>query len=243
VSFTIGAALEVRAVTKSVGEGPTRIDILRGIDLTVVSGEFVAITGPSGSGKSTLLHLIAGLDAPSSGSIRLGGEELRQLDDDQRALLRRRRLGLIFQSFHLLDILSAEDNIALPLSLAGRREADVRRRVSWALEVVGLSHRRKHLPGHLSGGEQQRVAIARALVAAPGLLLADEPTGNLDSDSGQRIMALLCDLVRRLDVALVLVTHDPACAAMADWSIHLRDGRAVDVPIVLKPSRSNRIAA
>ena len=163
------------------------------------------------------------------------------LDDDERALLRRQRVGLIFQSFHLLDILTAEENVALPLALAGMRESEVRSRVNWALDIVGLTARRTHRPGQLSGGEQQRVAIARAIVSSPELLLADEPTGNLDTESGGKIMRLLRDLVDRLNIALVLVTHDPNCASMADWGIRLLDGRVVEAPIVLKADRSTKV--
>jgi len=238
----VNAAVEVCDVTKVIGAGPGRVDVLRGVNLKVVPGEFVAITGPSGSGKSTLLHLIAGLDEPTSGTIRVVGEDLAPLDDDQRALLRRQRIGLIFQSFHLLDILSAEENIGLPLVLAGMRESLIRERVNWALGIVGLAHRRTHRPGQLSGGEQQRIAIARALMAGPALLLADEPTGNLDSDSGRRIMQLLRQLVDHIGVALVLVTHDPACAAMADWGIRLCDGRIVEAPANMNSISSGKAA-
>jgi putative ABC transport system ATP-binding protein len=219
------AAVEVRALTKTVGAGSTQVEVLRGVDLTVAPGEFVAVTGPSGSGKSTLLHLAAGLDRASGGTVRICGADLGPLTDDERALLRRRRIGLVFQAFHLLDVLSAEENVALPLALAGVRAARARERAVVALDLVGLGHRRHHRPGELSGGEQQRVALARAMVGDPPVLLADEPTGNLDSDSGQRVLGLLRDLVDRLGVALLLITHDPACATVADRVVHLRDGR------------------
>jgi putative ABC transport system ATP-binding protein len=220
-----GAAVEVRALIKTVGTGATRVEVLRGVDLSIASGEFVAVTGPSGSGKSTLLHLAAGLDRPTAGTVHVCGTDLAPLSDDQRALLRRHNIGLVFQAFHLLDVLSAEENVSLPLAMAGVRDAAARKQAALALALVGLAHRKHHRPGELSGGEQQRVAVARALVGNPPILLADEPTGNLDTHSGQRILALLRDLVDRLGVALLLITHDPACAAMADRVVHLRDGR------------------
>jgi putative ABC transport system ATP-binding protein len=230
VTSATGAAVEVRALTKTVGTGCTQVPVLRGVDLTVAPGEFVAVTGPSGSGKSTLLHLAAGLDRPTSGTVHICGADLGPLTDDQRALLRRHHIGLVFQGFHLLDVLSAQENVALPLALAGVCDSRARSRAARALELVGLAHRRQHRPGQLSGGEQQRVAVARALIGDPPILLADEPTGNLDSESGQRILALLRDLVDRLGVALLLITHDPACAARADRVVRLRDGRLEQQP-------------
>jgi putative ABC transport system ATP-binding protein len=226
-------AVEVRGLVKTAGSGAARVQVLRGVDLTIRGGEFVAVTGPSGSGKSTLLHQAAGLDRPTSGCVRICGQDLTPLCDDGRALLRRRCIGLVFQAFHLLDVLTAEENVSLPLAIAGVRDGEARSRAVHALQRVGLAHRGHHRPGQLSGGEQQRVAVARALVADPPILLADEPTGNLDSDSSRRIMVLLRDLVDRLGVALLLVTHDPACAGMADRVVYLRDGqieRTTEIP-------------
>jgi putative ABC transport system ATP-binding protein len=218
--------IEVRGLTKSF-EAAGRVEALRGLDLTVCRGELVAVMGASGSGKSTLLHLLAGLDSPTAGSVHVGGADLAVLSEDERALLRRSRIGLIFQSFHLLDTLSAEENVALPLAIGGRPGPEARKRAAEALGWVGLANRRDHRPDQLSGGEAQRVAIARALVSEPLVLLADEPTGNLDSAQGARIMDLLRRLVDERRQALLMVTHDPGHAARADRTLHLQDGRLV----------------
>jgi putative ABC transport system ATP-binding protein len=222
------AVLVVAGLTKVYGSGLTRVEALRGIDLTIGRGEFVAVMGPSGSGKSSLLHLLAGLDRPTSGSIRVGGVDLAPLDEDERALMRRRQIGLMFQSFQLLDTLTAEENVALPLAIGGRPAGEARDRAARLLGRVDLAHRRQHRPHELSGGEQQRVALARALVTEPLLLLADEPTGNLDSVQGERVMALLRKLVDQSRPALCMVTHDPDHAAMADRIVCLRDGWLVE---------------
>ncbi len=222
------AVLTVRGLTKVFGAGAAQVAALRGVDLSLHSGEFLAITGASGSGKSTLLHLIAGLDRPTGGILRVGGVDLAALGDDERTVLRRDRIGLVFQSFHLLDTLSAEENVALPLAIAGRPPAEARRRAVAALDDVGLSHRLHHGPARLSGGEQQRVAIARALVINPLLLLADEPTGHLDSAHGGRVMDLLRQLVDRQRRTLLLVTHDAAHARRADCVLRLHDGRVAE---------------
>jgi putative ABC transport system ATP-binding protein len=223
-----GAVLIVAGLMKAHGSGATRVEALRGLDLTLTRGEFVAVMGPSGSGKSSLLHLLAGLDQPTAGSIRIGGVDLTLLGEDERALLRRRQIGLIFQSFQLLDTLTAEENVALPLAIGGCAANEARQRAARLLGSVGLAHRRQHRPHELSGGEQQRVAIARALVIEPLLVLADEPTGNLDSVQGERIMVLLRKLVEERRQTLLMVTHDANHAAMADRIIHLRDGRVFD---------------
>jgi putative ABC transport system ATP-binding protein len=220
--------VEASGLTKTYGADSARVEALRGIDLVVRRGEFVAVMGPSGSGKSTLLHLIGGLDAPTSGRIRVGGEDLSALDDDRLTLLRRRRIGFIFQAFNLIDVLTAEENVALPLVLDGISEAETQRRARAALDLVDLTHRRGHVPGQLSGGEQQRLAIARALVARPLLLLADEPTGNLDSDSGEQVTTLLRNLADQQQQTILMVTHDARHAARADRLLRLRDGRIVD---------------
>jgi len=222
------AVLVVAGLTKVYGSGMNRVEALRGIDLTIGRGEFVAVMGPSGSGKSSLLHLLAGLDQPTAGSIRVGGIDLASLDEDARALMRRRQIGLMFQSFQLLDTLSAEENVALPLAIGGCRADEARQRAARLLGSVELAHRRQHRPHELSGGEQQRVAIARALVIEPLLLLADEPTGNLDSVQGQRIMALLRQLVEERRQTLCMITHDANHAALADRIVSLRDGRIIE---------------
>jgi len=221
-------AVQVDDLRKVFGAGENRVEALRGVSLCLTRGEFVAIMGPSGSGKSSLLHLIGGLDASTSGSVRIGGQDLQSLNDDQLALLRRRRIGFIFQAFNLLDVLTAEENVALPLLVDGVAEGEARRRALRTLKLMELDNRRKHLPAQLSGGEQQRVAIARALVTNPVLLLADEPTGNLDSLTGGQIMRVLKSLVDEQGQTILMVTHDVRYGAMANRLICLRDGQVVE---------------
>ncbi|GAA0255960.1 ABC transporter ATP-binding protein [Rhodanobacter caeni] len=212
-------------VSKSVVGPEGALDILRGVNLQVLSGESFAIVGASGSGKTTLLGLLAGLDTSSSGSIRLDGHALESLDEEARADLRRRLVGFVFQSFHLLPALTAEENVMLPLELEGA--SDARARARQALDAVGLASRRRHYPAQMSGGEQQRVAIARAFVHGPRVLFADEPTGNLDQRTGHHICDLLFALNRDHHTTLVLVTHDAELAARCDRRIELEEGRVV----------------
>jgi putative ABC transport system ATP-binding protein len=219
------ALLETRDVSKSVSGPEGKLDILRNVSLQIMSGESFAIVGASGSGKTTLLGLLAGLDTPNSGSILLDGNALEQMDEEARADLRRRLVGFVFQSFHLLPALTAEENVMLPLELEG--SSDARARARAALEAVGLSARRKHYPAQLSGGEQQRVAIARAFVHSPRVLFADEPTGNLDQRTGHHICDMLFALNRDHHTTLVLVTHDATLAARCDRRIELEEGRVV----------------
>jgi putative ABC transport system ATP-binding protein len=216
--------LETRQVRKVFGEGEAAVEALRGVDLGVRPGEMLAIMGRSGSGKSTLLTLLGGVDVPSTGQVLLEEKDLAKMTDDQRTLMRRQRIGFIFQAFNLLPILSAEENVALPLELDGMSSSEARQRAVETLEMVGMAGRRKHIPGKLSGGEQQRVAIARALAIRPAILLADEPTGNLDTTNSKRVMTMLRDLVNEHQQTIVLVTHDPAVAEQADRVIHLADG-------------------
>lgn len=215
--------LELRGLTRRLPSGDRELTILEGIDLRIARGESVAVLGPSGSGKSTLLALMAGLDRPTAGEVLLDGEPIQDLSEDQLAQLRRQHVGFVFQSFQLLGHLTARENILLPLELAGAPGG--RSRVEELLERVGLGERGHHYPAQLSGGEQQRVALARAFACRPPLLLADEPTGNLDSATGGRILELLDELQRDSGTTLVLVTHDPAIAERADRRIYLRDGR------------------
>nr|WP_266158359.1 ATP-binding cassette domain-containing protein [Dyella silvatica] len=222
---TPGVLLDVRDVSKSVQGPEGRLDILNGVSLQVRDGESFAIVGASGSGKTTLLGLLAGLDTPSSGSIALNGHALEQLDEEARADLRRRLVGFVFQSFHLLPALTAEENVMLPMELEG--SDDARSRAREALEAVGLSPRRRHYPAQLSGGEQQRVAIARAFVHGPRLLFADEPTGNLDQRTGHHISDLLFALNHDHRTTLVLVTHDVKLAARCNRQVELDNGRLV----------------
>ena len=216
--------LEARQVRKAFGEGEAAVEALRGVDVGVTAGEMLAIMGRSGSGKSTLLTLLGGVDVPTSGQILLEGTDLATLSDDGRTLIRRRRIGFVFQAFNLLPILTAEENVSLPLELDGVAERPARERAAKMLELVGLDARRGHLPGKISGGEQQRVAIARALVIEPAILLADEPTGNLDSANGKRITQVLRELVDQHGQTIIMVTHDPAVAEQADRVIYLSDG-------------------
>jgi putative ABC transport system ATP-binding protein len=223
--------ISVTNLTKSIQSGKYRVEILRGIDLEVPRGQYVAIMGPSGSGKSTLLGLLAGLDCPTTGRIVLDGEEITRLPEDQLALLRGRKIGFVFQSYHLIPTLTAEENVLLPLELAGngasRNGEGGSGRARELLETVGLGDRRNHYPVQLSGGEQQRVALARAFMLRPPILLADEPTGNLDSVNGRHVLDLLLKLNREQGTTLLLVTHDHELAANADRRITLRDGRIV----------------
>ena len=199
------------------------MNILKGIDLKIPRGQFAAVMGPSGSGKSTLLGLLAGLDTPTSGRILLDGEDITFLNEDQMALLRGRKIGFVFQSYHLVPTLTAEENVLLPLELAGNGHGG-RARARQLLERVGLGARRDHYPVQLSGGEQQRVALARAFALQPPILLADEPTGNLDSATGEVVLELLLALNREQGATMVLVTHEQSIARCADRSIVLRDG-------------------
>ncbi len=207
--------------------GDHQVEALAGVDFIVKKGEFVAIMGPSGSGKSTLLHLLGGLDQPSDGEVTLADHKLSLMNDSQITLVRRHNVGFIFQFFNLLPTLSAEENIALPLIIDGKNLRQYRERIDLLLELVGLSDRRHHKPDQLSGGEQQRVAIARALVTEPAIVLADEPTGNLDSKTGTIIMQLLRRSCDEFGQAIIAVTHDARAAAYADRVVFLRDGSIV----------------
>jgi putative ABC transport system ATP-binding protein len=215
------AAIDVRRSYQLDG---LSVEALRGVTLRIDSGDYLAVVGPSGSGKSTLLHLLGCLDRPTSGRLRLGGRDVATLSDGELAELRNRTIGFVFQDFQLLGRMSALDNVGLPLLYRGVRRAERRARAEGALTAVGLGHRLHHRPGQLSGGEQQRVAIARALVGEPRLLLADEPTGNLDTTSGAEVMAIIERLVVERGVAVVVVTHDLEVAGMAHRQVRVRDG-------------------
>ena len=217
--------IELRSVSKTVQSGDRPLTILQPLDLSVPAGQCMAIIGPSGSGKSTLLGLIAGLDAPTTGQILIDGVDITKLDEDTLARLRGEKIGFVFQFFHLVPSLTALENILVPMEIAGRRDA--RLRAQGLLDEVGLHDRGHHYPSQLSGGEQQRIAIARALANDPPLILADEPTGNLDSTNGRHILDLLLQVRRTRGVTLVLVTHDRSIAAIADVQLMLRDGAPV----------------
>jgi len=217
--------LRLVEVTKSFeGKAAAAVSALRGVTLHVPPGQMAAIMGPSGSGKSTLLNLMGGLDVPTSGSVLVSGKDLATESEEGRSLFRRTNVSYIFQAYHLMPTLSAAQNVALPLHLAGRPRKEIDQRVERTLDAVGLSDRAAHLPDELSGGERQRVAIARALVTEAKLLLADEPTGNLDSKKGEEILELLSRLHRELGTTLVMVTHDPQAAASCERVIRIRDG-------------------
>jgi len=219
--------LEAMGLGKKYQMGEVSVEALSGLDFKIAKGEFVAIMGPSGSGKSTLLHLLGGLDKPSEGEVKIAGQRLSILNDKQATLVRRHNIGFVFQFFNLLPTLTAEENIALPLLIDGKSIDQYQGRVNALLNLVGLTERRKHKPDQLSGGEQQRVALARALVTEPAILLADEPTGNLDSKNGTLIMELLQRSCQELDQAMIAVTHDARAATYANRVVFLRDGKIV----------------
>jgi putative ABC transport system ATP-binding protein len=225
VGVPANAAVDARDLERRYGEGETAVDALRGIDLEVRPGELVAVMGPSGSGKSTLMHILAGLDKPTSGTVRIAGTEITELDDSKLTLLRREHIGFVFQFFNLLPMLDAEENVVLPLSISG--EKPDREWLDSLLSQMGLADRRSHRPSELSGGQQQRVAIARSLVTRPTILFADEPTGNLDSKTGGEILELMRASTDAYGQTTVMVTHEARAAAIADRILFLADGKIV----------------
>ena len=230
----VSAVIETRNLTRRFRSGPKTITVLDDVTLSIARGEFVAIMGPSGSGKSTLLALLAGLDRTSDGTVSIDGEQIAAMSEDRLALLRRRKIGFVFQSFHLLANFTATENVMLPVELLGGPAP--RARAQELLERVGLGGRGHHYPSQLSGGEQQRVALARAFAPDPAVLLADEPTGNLDSENGRVVLDMMLQLRRDHGTTLALVTHDPALAELADRVIRLRDGRVVDPDAAAAPA-------
>ena len=224
-----GAVVVAHDVTRRYGEGDTAVDALRGVTVEIVPAKATAVMGPSGSGKSTLMHILAGLDKPTSGNVGIAGTEITTLGDNDLTKLRREHIGFVFQFFNLLPMLTAEENVVLPLTIAGEKPEKAWREE--LLKTVGLADRREHRPAELSGGQQQRVAIARALISRPTVVFADEPTGNLDSKTGAEILELLRGSVERLGQTTVMVTHDPYAAAIADRILFLADGLIVrDMP-------------
>jgi putative ABC transport system ATP-binding protein len=229
-ALSIMPLVRIRDLHLTVPSAAGPVNILRGVDLDIGRGEAVGLVGPSGSGKTSVLMVLAGLERATSGSVLLDGQEVTRLNEDALAKLRREKVGIVFQAFHLIPTMTALENVAIPLELAGVRNAGARARA--ALDAVGLSHRLTHLPGQLSGGEQQRTAIARAFVTEPALLLADEPTGNLDHATGESVIDLLFALRERTGATLLLITHDQALAARCDRQVHLSDGRVDEaVPV------------
>jgi putative ABC transport system ATP-binding protein len=235
--------LTVDHVRKTYVAGETTVEAVRDVSLAVEAGDFVALVGPSGCGKSTLLHLCGGMDRPTAGSVVLEGRRLEALDDEALTRVRRERIGFVFQFFNLLPTLTLAENIALPLRLAGRSAADALSRARALAERVGVGHRLEHYPQQLSGGEMQRGAIARAVVHAPALLVADEPTGNLDSENGARVLALLGELNREAGLTVLLATHAPELTAAADRVVQLRDGRVQRIDHAAREAGAPRRAA
>jgi putative ABC transport system ATP-binding protein len=223
--LSAGTAVAAAGLTRTYGTGDSAVHALRGVSLELPAGQFTAVMGPSGSGKSTLMHLLAGLDTPTAGSVEVAGHDITRMRDRDLTRLRRKHIGFVFQSFNLLPTLSAEENIVLPLAIAGRKPPAAE--IEALIERVGLSDRRGNKPSQLSGGQQQRVAIARALITKPTVLFGDEPTGNLDSESGAGILQLLRDAVDIDGQTTLMVTHDPRAAAIADRVLYLTDGRVV----------------
>jgi len=223
--------VELRGVHLKLASQAGEVNILRGIDLHLAAGESLAVIGPSGSGKSTMMMVVAGLERPTQGSVHVAGQDLGKLDEDGLALFRRSNVGIVFQAFHLIPTMTALENVAIPLEFAGDKNAwDKARDV---LQAVGLGHRTTHYPGQMSGGEQQRAALARAFVAEPALLLADEPTGNLDAGTGHSIVDLMFDLRKRIGTALLLITHDAQLARRCDRAVRMLDGRLADASTAL----------
>jgi putative ABC transport system ATP-binding protein len=230
-SGTAGPIIQARGLTKTYRAGEIDVHALRGVDLDVPRGQFLAVVGPSGSGKSTLFHILGGLSAPTAGTIHIDGHDLRGLTDAGRTELRRKSVGFVFQKYNLLPTLSARDNIEIAKSLAnGTRPAGFEPWFQEAIEILGIAKRLDHKPRALSGGEQQRVAIARAIVNHPAILLADEPTGNLDTQNSEIVLGLLRRLNEKIGQTILMITHNPEAAAVADRTLHMRDGRIVETP-------------